>query len=630
MTHSLDDFIYQHPVFSNPERKGESYLTDCPVCHKRHMYVSQKGNKIVVFCQHSDCNAGMNEVAETCGISRFDFFVGEPQKKKLLEKREHIYHYENGNIFGKKIIKKYDNSDKKEVFWQKYENGQYIKGLNRATAPLFNLPDVATSQDPELLVVEGEKDVETMKKLGFVATSLPNGGRQTKWVDEYSKYFKGKTVYIIGDNDETGQKYGVFVAKNVFPVAESVKVISATDIYPKVQQKGDITDIVKIIGEDAAIHALGDAINRTANYSPAENEIPFTVNDNSFFNLFVPLEKIEEKEAKWLSVGRIPQGAITIICGDGGVGKTSFEIDLLTAISTGTRSILDDIDMPEREPGFCAFFTTEESIEIVMKRKLREAGVDQKMVYTLDPQNDKAQEILREFYFDSNHLRTFIEHFKPVLCIFDPIQGFLPPDLQMGSRNAMRHCLSPLIGLGEKYGTTFVLIMHTNKRSKAYGRERMADSADLWDISRSVLMFGKTDEPGINYISCEKGNYTQGENRIPTVLFSFDDNGNLVFEGTTDKKDRDYQVGKNVAQPKAVRNECKQAIFDILQAAPLKSMFSDDLTKELMKKGYTFATIKRAKSELTKSGTIKNHNEGFGKEKKWKTSLIGAMPDDDS
>lgn len=60
----------------------------------------------------------------------------------------------------------------------------------------------------------------------------------------------------------------------------------------------------------------------------------------------------------------------------------------------------------------------------------------------------------------------------------------------MGDRNAMRQCLEPLIGYGDKYGTTFLIIEHTNKQSGVYGRRRIADSADIWDISRSVLIVG--------------------------------------------------------------------------------------------------------------------------------------------
>lgn len=70
----------------------------------------------------------------------------------------------------------------------------------------------------------------------------------------------------------------------------------------------------------------------------------------------------------------------------------------------------------------------------------------------------------------------------------------------------MRNCLNPLIGLGEEYGTTFLIVVHTNKRQGVYGRNRIADSADVWDIARSVLITGAAKD-NMRYLSHEKSNY---------------------------------------------------------------------------------------------------------------------------
>ena len=43
-------------------------------------------------------------------------------------------------------------------------------------------------------------------------------------------------------------------------------------------------------------------------------------------------------------------------------------------------------------------------------------------------------------------------------------------DMQMGQRNAMRACLSPLIGIGEQYGVTSLIVVHTNKKQGVFGR----------------------------------------------------------------------------------------------------------------------------------------------------------------
>ena len=61
--------------------------------------------------------------------------------------------------------------------------------------------------------------------------------------------------------------------------------------------------------------------------------------------------------------------------------------------------------------------------------------------------------------------------------------------MQMGQRNAMRACLSPLIGIGEEFGVTSLIVVHTNKKQGVFGRNRIADSADVWDIARSVDVY---------------------------------------------------------------------------------------------------------------------------------------------
>ncbi len=87
----------------------------------------------------------------------------------------------------------------------------------------------------------------------------------------------------------------------------------------------------------------------------------------------------------------------------------------------------------------------------------------------------------------------------------------------------MRDCMALSLAWGEECGTTFLIICHTNKRKGAYGRDRIADSADLWDVCRSVMMAGYTEEQGVRYLSNEKNNYEQlhGE----TILFTIDGDG---------------------------------------------------------------------------------------------------------
>lgn len=148
-------------------------------------------------------------------------------------------------------------------------------------------------------------------------------------------------------------------------------------------------------------------------------------------------------------------------------------------------------------------------------RKLRLAGACLSNIYAPDLADDRDG-LLRGLKFGSDQLAWYIRNTRHALYIFDPIQGFLPPDVNMASRNAMRDCLAPLVALGEETGSSFLIVCHTNKRRGAAGRDRIADSADLWDIARSVFMVGFTEDQGVRYLSNEKNNYAELQE---TVLF---------------------------------------------------------------------------------------------------------------
>lgn len=125
----------------------------------------------------------------------------------------------------------------------------------------------------------------------------------------------------------------------------------------------------------------------------------------------------------------------------------------------------------------------------------------------------------------------------------------------------MRNCLNPLIGWGEKYGCTFLIVVHTNKRQGVFGRNRVADSADIWDISRSVLIVGQTQD-GKRYLSHEKSNY--GEPGA-TAIFDIVD-GVAVFEEYSDKKDKDF-VGERDFETRQApqRADAERFIYEFLK-----------------------------------------------------------------
>ena len=275
-------------------------------------------------------------------------------------------------------------------------------------------------------------------------------------------------------------------------------VIQLMQIVPTT---ANVADYAKRVVEDAGRRRIQEAAqkvldDRTSTTEEllagfqqlAEEQKARSTSGDSFLELFKPISEFDEQEAEWLIPGWIPKGQITLIVADGGVGKTTLWVNIVAALSSSRACILDPPGFT-RKPEKVAFCTTEDSVKKKLRKKLREAGANMENVIAMDLSGDKTGE-LSDFKFGSDKMKKFVNYVRPVAAVFDPIQGFVPPDINMGSRNAMRDCMAPLIALGEDVGTTFLVVCHPNKKRGVSGRDRVSDSSDLWDIARSVIMAG--------------------------------------------------------------------------------------------------------------------------------------------
>lgn len=324
-----------------------------------------------------------------------------------------------------------------------------------------------------------------------------------------------------------------------------------------------------------------------------------------------------EKDAEWLVPEYIPRFQVTIIAGEGGSGKTTVWCALAAAISSGKKPFMLGNKYPsefvEDKPQNVMYFSAEDSTEYTLRRKLRKNGAKLENIKTIDI----ADERFRDIKFNSLFLAQLLSTYRPALCIFDPIQAFVPPNIKMGDRNAMRSCLSPLIGYGKTFGTTFIIIVHANKQSGVWGRKRMADSSDVWDIARSVIMAGETNEQGLRYLSHEKSNYgLTGD----SILYEIKDEV-ASFKGVTCKKDKDFVTEIDYITRRAPQmEEAKEFVLDFLKDGEKEVSEIDNMAEAM---SISKNALKNAKAELKKSGKIKTWSIGFNP-KKYITSLTAT------
>lgn len=316
----------------------------------------------------------------------------------------------------------------------------------------------------------------------------------------------------------------------------------------------------------------------------------------------VSFQELNYKTVDWLIPGYIPKGCITILGGDGGQGKTALWCNLVSAISCGNESILSRLALVNSK-GISLVFSGEDDPESVLKKRLREYNADESKIYTLKL-DDSA---LASITIGGELLPMLIEQYRPLLVVLDPIQQFIK-DIDMSKRNDVRRTLQTLSTLGKKYGTSFLLVVHTNKRDKvASFRDKLSDSADLWDIARSVIAVGRTQD-GNGFISQEKSSYSALND---TILFTFD---GLTIKPT--RTERKHYVELTTGHRQANKAQEKEDVkSDILYFLELNDNIEKRaLLDHMQTNGHTANIINQAIKELKESEQIEiaKHADGYG------------------
>jgi 5S rRNA maturation endonuclease (ribonuclease M5) len=129
------------------------------------------------------------------------------------------------------------------------KNGRYIWNLHGVKKILYHLREVLKSQT--VFIVEGEKDVETLRGWGLTATC--NLGGAGKWSEEYSKVLAGKNVIVLQDSDEVGQKHALAVTQSVVNYATTVTLVpcfpAAKDVTEWAERGGTKKNLLQLVAQ---------------------------------------------------------------------------------------------------------------------------------------------------------------------------------------------------------------------------------------------------------------------------------------------------------------------------------------------------------------------------------------------
>jgi len=86
--------------------------------------------------------------------------------------------------------------------------------------------------------VEGERDVETLRRYGFVATTNA-GGADAPWLPQYTESLRGREVILIPDNDPPGRKRVLRIARALLGNVSRL-IILELEVGPRTSPTGSI------------------------------------------------------------------------------------------------------------------------------------------------------------------------------------------------------------------------------------------------------------------------------------------------------------------------------------------------------------------------------------------------------
>lgn len=119
-------------------------------------------------------------------------------------------------------VARLEHPEKKKEFVQGDAQGRWsVKGKDIQLV-LYNLPAIAASD--WAVIVEGEKDADTLIAWGIPATT--NAGGSRKWEDSYSDALAGKDVVLCPDKDSVGSLHADMVGKSLVGKARSIRLLS--------------------------------------------------------------------------------------------------------------------------------------------------------------------------------------------------------------------------------------------------------------------------------------------------------------------------------------------------------------------------------------------------------------------
>lgn len=437
--------------FPDAKPQGRGWQALCPAHDDRNpsLSITEDNGKILLHChagcepddilkavdlQWSDCydnslQIGRESVIQAhneskspleSNLSRFKPNNSQTPQKPLRTtqsaSKSSTYQYfdEDGKLLYERV------RDENKKFIQRRPDPEhpcrYIYNLQGVEPTLYNIQEVkeAPRAHKPVLFVEGEKDVETLRSLGYIATT--SGGTGT-WNKRYTKYFENLRVILIPDNDDPGKKFMQEVAFDLEGVCSELSIC----ILPDLPEKGDISDwLATHTKEDFEDLLTSDHLKKItceadiATYLWSEETEPKVERRGPQIKS-VWASDVSPSKPDWLWEGWLVKGGLHLLAGQQSGGKSTWVAHVIAQLIQGEKGV--------HNKGIkVGYMSLEESVDRLSGR-LKVAGADLTKIALYEAvELDKDGNILTRTWSlpqDADVLSNWIESLELSLVVID-------------------------------------------------------------------------------------------------------------------------------------------------------------------------------------------------------------------
>jgi hypothetical protein len=258
------EILRAHSIDYVATRRGK-FTTTCPNCNGGYLNVEEKQDSVVWYCPACQQGGGEKYQHEQRKSGKADGDRGPI--KAIFD-----YHDEAAERLFQ--VLKFEPINAPKAFRQRTGPDQEKWSIKCVRRVLYRLNELIEdiARERVVFVVEGEKDVETLRKHGVPATTNPMGAttveKQEKgsgWLDCYTETLRGADVVICGDNDAPGREHVRIVARKLHGVVGRLRILDLKQFWPEIEQSGDITDWFEA---GATVERLWQIVEELPDYVP--------------------------------------------------------------------------------------------------------------------------------------------------------------------------------------------------------------------------------------------------------------------------------------------------------------------------------------------------------------------------